>query len=101
MVPMIRAMMPPMTRLRWATVTAVEGQRPGALELGVLVDGEGGAASAVAYPQLVGPVTTGDRVLLNTTAVALGLGTGGWHSSYGSTTPTVTADRRGAARATS
>ena len=29
--------------------------------------------------QLVGPVAAGDRVVVNTTAVDLGLGTGGWH----------------------
>ena len=34
---------------------------------------------AIAYPDLVGPVGPGDRVLLNTTAVELGLGTGGLH----------------------
>jgi len=28
---------------------------------------------------LVGPVAAGDRVVVNTTAVDLGLGTGGWH----------------------
>ena len=30
-------------------------------------------------PQLTGPVALGDRVVVNTTAVELGLGTGGWH----------------------
>ena len=29
--------------------------------------------------QLIGPVAPGDRVVVNTTAVDLGLGTGGWH----------------------
>ena len=29
--------------------------------------------------QLIGPVALGDRVVVNTTAVELGLGTGGWH----------------------
>jgi hypothetical protein len=37
------------------------------------------AAAAIAYTALSGPVAPGDRVLLNTTAVDLGLGTGGWH----------------------
>lgn len=40
---------------------------------------DGDLASAVAYPRLTGEVDRGDRVLLNTTAVALGLGTGGVH----------------------
>lgn len=52
-------------------------ERPGALELEVEVDGE--RARALAYPQLTGGVAAGDDVLLNTSAVALGLGTGGSH----------------------
>jgi len=38
-----------------------------------------GPAVAVAYASLCGPLAAGDRVLLNTTAVELGLGTGGAH----------------------
>jgi Protein of unknown function (DUF3866) len=40
-----------------------------------------GAAPEPAYvlTQLTGPVALGDRVVVNTTAVDLGLGTGGWH----------------------
>src|SRR5690349_16548529 len=34
---------------------------------------------AFALTHLVGPVAVGDAVVLNTTAVELGLGTGGWH----------------------
>ena len=56
---------------------SVVDERPGAVELEVEVDG--GAASAIAYPSLSGPVRVGDAVVLNTTAVALGLGTGGLH----------------------
>lgn len=33
---------------------------------------------AYVLTQLIGPVATGDRVVVNTTAVDLGLGTGGW-----------------------
>ena len=66
-----------MIRLRTGKVTAILERRPGALELEVEV--EGAAATAIAYPELTGPVAEGDRVLLNTTAVALGLGTGGRH----------------------
>ena len=36
-------------------------------------------AGAYVLTQLTGPVAVGDRVVLNTTAVELGLGTGGWH----------------------
>src|SRR3990167_1575025 len=38
-----------------------------------------GAERAYALTQLSGPVADGDRVVVNTTAVELGLGTGGWH----------------------
>ncbi len=41
----------------------------------VLVDGE----RAYVLTQVVGTVAPGDRVVVNTTAVDLGLGTGGWH----------------------
>ena len=52
-------------------------ERPGFAELEV--DVEGRSEAAVAYTDLVGPVEPGDVVVLNTTAVALGLGTGGFH----------------------
>jgi hypothetical protein len=64
-------------RLRRGVVTAVLAERPGALELEVEV--EGAHAPAIGYPELTGPVEIGSRVLLNTTAVSLGLGTGGVH----------------------
>ena len=66
-----------MIRLRRAIVIALGDARPGAHELEVDVDGE--RATAIAYPELCGPVTVGDVVILNTTAVSLGLGTGGVH----------------------
>lgn len=50
---------------------------PGALELAVEVPGDG-AVRALAYPSLVGHPAVGDTVLLNTTALAMGLGTGGY-----------------------
>jgi hypothetical protein len=64
-------------RLRRGVVTALGPSRPGAQELAVHV--EAVAATAIAYPGLTGPVEVGDTVVLNTTAVALGLGTGGHH----------------------
>ena len=66
-----------MIRLRRAIVIALGDARPGAHELEVDVDGE--RARAIAYPDLCGPVTVGDVVILNTTAISLGLGTGGVH----------------------
>lgn len=46
------------------------------LDVDVTFD-DGSAGAAVAYPDLCGPVAEGDRLVVNTTAVALGLGTGG------------------------
>jgi len=41
--------------------------------------GPGGPEPAYALTELIGPVAEGDEVVVNTTAVDLGLGTGGWH----------------------
>jgi hypothetical protein len=70
-----------MIRLRMGTVTGLISERPGAIEVSVDVEEADGSRSelAIAYPDLVGPVSPGDRVVLNTTAVALALGTGGAH----------------------
>ncbi len=70
-----------MIRLRRGRVVALGASRPGAQELTVEVEGE--RVPALAYPGLTGPVREGDVVLLNTTAVALGLGTGGFHLVMG------------------
>src|SRR5687767_5184851 len=68
-----------MVGLRRGIVRSVGAARPGALELVVELDGEAGPAEALAYPELTGPIEAGDRILVNTTAVDLGLGTGGLH----------------------
>jgi hypothetical protein len=62
-------------------VTAVTARRPGVSELLVALDDEPDAPPrpALAYDAVVGAAAAGERVVLNTTAVALGLGTGGWH----------------------
>ncbi len=78
----MRAVVPsePQVRLRRGTVVAITAVRSlgaGAAELAVEVDGV--RAAALAYPALVGTVEVGDVVVLNTTAVELGLGTGGFH----------------------
>jgi len=57
-------------------VTLLEA-RPGLQR--VEVDLGQGPERAYALTQLTGPVELGDRVVVNTTAVELGLGTGGWH----------------------
>jgi hypothetical protein len=63
-------------------VTSVGRRWDGAMELSVTVDRRAGddpaEVRALAYPALVGEPAAGDRVLLNTTALALGLGTGGY-----------------------
>lgn len=56
-----------------ATVSEVLSERPGLQR--VVTD----AGRAYVLTDVVGPVAAGDRVVLNTTAVELGLGTGGWH----------------------
>jgi hypothetical protein len=58
-------------------VAALRDQREGLQK--VDVDIEGASSRAYVLTQLTGPVAPGDRVVLNTTAVDLGLGTGGWH----------------------
>src|SRR6266702_7953784 len=66
---------------RNGTVSGTRREWPGAVELDVSVDGasaEGGQVRALAYPALTGRPRPGDRVLLNTTALDLGLGTGGY-----------------------
>jgi Protein of unknown function (DUF3866) len=61
---------------RDGTVSGVRREWPGAVELDVLVDGA--PVRALAYPALTGRPQAGDRVLVNTTALDLGLGTGGY-----------------------
>ncbi|MGI5228600.1 DUF3866 family protein [Actinoallomurus sp. CA-142502] len=66
-----------MIRWRKGTVVNIRREWPGAVELDVEIDHDG-AARALAYPALVGSPQVGDAVLLNTTALAMGLGTGGY-----------------------
>src|SRR5487761_1663271 len=66
-----------MIRWRDGVVTAVRREWPGAVELDVAVPGEDDCR-ALAYPALTGRPELGDRVLLNTTALAPGRGTGGY-----------------------
>lgn len=62
-----------MPSYRSGAITEILEDRPGLQR--VTVDGE----RAYVLTQLVGPVALGDRVVVNTTAVELALGTGGWH----------------------
>lgn len=63
-----------MTAYAESTVTDVLLERSGLIRV-ALADG----SRAYALTQLTGPVAMGDRVVVNTTAVDHGLGTGGWH----------------------
>ncbi|WP_460364354.1 DUF3866 family protein [Actinocorallia lasiicapitis] len=65
-----------MIRWRKGTVESIRREWPGAVELDLLIDGA--PARGLAYPALVGRPEPGDEVLLNTTALAMGLGTGGY-----------------------
>lgn len=75
-----------MIRWRKGEVVRIRREWPGAMELDVAVSGgdhqpgvePGGTYRALAYPLLVGRPEPGDEVLLNTTALAMGLGTGGY-----------------------
>ncbi|HUP85483.1 MAG TPA: DUF3866 family protein [Acidimicrobiales bacterium] len=62
-----------MPSYRTGTVGEILEERAGLQR--VTVDGQ----RSYVLTQLIGPVSIGDRVVVNTTAVDLGLGTGGWH----------------------
>jgi hypothetical protein len=62
---------------REARVVSLRAEWEGAREYVAALEG-GGECRALAYPALVGTPEPGDRVLLNTTALEKGLGTGGY-----------------------
>jgi Protein of unknown function (DUF3866) len=68
--------MPGVITWRNGTVSGTRREWSGAIELDVSVDGT--LVRALAYPALTGRPQPGDRVLLNTAALELGLGTGGY-----------------------
>src|SRR6266568_7607109 len=65
-----------MPSFRSGKVTTLLMERPGLQR--VEVDLGDGNERAYVLTQLIGTVAVGDRVVVNTTAVELGLGTGGW-----------------------
>jgi hypothetical protein len=65
-------------RLVWGSVQRVE-QESEAVQRLIVTPDVGESGPALSYPALAGWCAEGDRVLLNTTAVDLGLGTGGLH----------------------
>lgn len=69
----------PGVRTRGGEVLRVVSERPGRSILAVQVDGDAGESEAIVYHALMEVPRAGARVVLNTTAVHLGLGTGGRH----------------------
>ncbi len=65
-------------RLVWAIVTQVLDTAEGVQRVAVALD-DRSTGIAIAYERLSGSCAVSDRVLLNATAVDLGLGTGGLH----------------------
>lgn len=66
-----------MIKIERGVVVEIKNQRKGMQE--VLVNINGQIEKAINYPDLTGYVDRGDHVSLNTTAVDLNLGTGGYH----------------------
>ncbi|NLG80554.1 MAG: DUF3866 family protein [Firmicutes bacterium] len=66
-----------MIRVRTGVVKSVTPFGPGVVKADVVCEGK--ATEALCYEALTGPCAPGDEVVLNTTAVELGLGTGGHH----------------------
>lgn len=66
-------------RLVWGTVASAPPAENGAQRVSVVLDDADAPAIAVVYEALTGLCSDGDRVLCNTTAVDLALGTGGEH----------------------
>jgi hypothetical protein len=62
-------------RWRTGTVISVRSQRPGVVAF--TVETADGLIPAIGYPDVTGTPEPGERVLVNTTAMHLGLGTGG------------------------
>jgi hypothetical protein len=66
-----------MAAYRKAKVMKVGETEPDLVNL--IVDVDGAAARAIAYPAITGSVAEGDEVIVNTTAEDLALGSGGFH----------------------
>ncbi len=67
-----------MPSLRTGVVSSILSERE-ALQRVEIAFGAGLPEPAYVLTRLIGPVGVGDTVVANTTAVELGLGTGGWH----------------------
>ncbi|HBX76576.1 MAG TPA: DUF3866 domain-containing protein [Acidimicrobiaceae bacterium] len=67
-----------MPNFRSGQVAEILSERPGLQRLRIAMD-DGQLDRAYCLTELIGQVAVGDHVVCNTTAVDLGLGTGGWH----------------------
>lgn len=74
-----------MIRIRKGKVVAIQHSFEDMVE--VLLETEEGMHKGIHYPKFMGDIKVGDRVYLNTTAVELGLGTGGYHFVIGKEEP--------------
>ncbi len=70
-----------MIRIRPGVIREIRHVFPDYIEAMAEVEGE--EAKVIAYPQITGTIELGDEVLLNTTALSLNLGTGGYHYVMG------------------
>lgn len=68
-----------MTAFQSGLVTKIIGERPGLQKVLVEFANSHDGERTYNLTELTGEVAVGDRVVCNTTAVRLGLGTGGWH----------------------
>jgi hypothetical protein len=64
---------------RTGTVSSILAERAGLQRVEIAFGGADDPQRAYVLTRLIGAVEVGDRVVANTTAVELGLGTGGWH----------------------
>lgn len=67
-----------MTTFASGVVVAILSERAGLQRVAVDL-GRGEPEPAYVLTQVLPPAAAGDRVVVNTTAIELGLGTGGWH----------------------
>lgn len=67
-----------LVRMREGVIVELLAHRPGATEALARI-GQGQPERVLSYHDLTGPLRVGDRVVLNTTALHEGLGTGGLH----------------------
>lgn len=71
-----------MPAFRTGEVVEMLSERTGLQRVRIRMEPDGADARAFVLTDLIGSVAVGDEVVCNTTAVDLGLGTGGWHVAH-------------------